>query len=83
MGLLKERRRHPPPSKLNGLRRSLFIGVRKTTPNSPVESTSLGLDAFATFKYGRLREMPQASLEFVVFFDRHRSTQALSGNSGR
>lgn len=50
----------------------MFIVVRETNPNSPVKSTSSGLDAFATFNYRRLREMPQVSLEFVVFFDRQR-----------
>ncbi|KAI5214278.1 Splicing Factor U2Af 26 Kda Subunit [Manis pentadactyla] len=42
--------------------------MHETTPNLPAESTSSGLDAFATFNYGRSRKMPQVPLEFVVFF---------------
>ncbi|XP_073082037.1 splicing factor U2AF 26 kDa subunit isoform X1 [Manis javanica] len=42
--------------------------MHETTSNLPAESTSSGLDAFATFNYGRSRKMPQVSLEFVVFF---------------
>ncbi|NIG60508.1 splicing factor U2AF 26 kDa subunit isoform X4 [Pontoporia blainvillei] len=59
----------------------MFIGVRRRPLTHQWSLTSSGLDPFATFNYGLLREMSQVSLDLVVFLGRQRCTHALSGNS--
>jgi hypothetical protein len=44
----------------------VFIGLRGNILNSPVTLILSALDAFAILNYGRLRETPQVSVQFVV-----------------
>lgn len=59
----------------------MFFGVRRRPLTHQWSLTSSCLDPFATFNYGLLREMPQVSLDLVVFLVRQRCTHALAGNS--